>query len=93
MEHFATKATTFTTVKEFSKQYDIVRTEILERHGYKKGDKVRLNKAMALMFSFDGENFINTGCYSIVDMKDKIRMYELFGTDGDNVLFKLRALV
>ena len=45
---------------------------------------------MVLMFSFDGENFINTGCYSIVDMKDKIRMYEL---STKNVVFKLKALV
>lgn len=82
---------TFTTIKEFNKQYDITRTEILERHGYKPGDKVRLKKAMALMISFDGENFINTGCYSIVEMKDKIRMYSLYGSS--NVVFKLQPLV
>ena len=81
---------TFKNVKEFRKYYDILRAEILERHGYKKGDRVKLKKAMVLMISFDGENFINTGCYSIVDMKDKIRMYEL---STSNYLFKLKALV
>lgn len=80
----------FTTVKEFNKEYKKLRTEILERHGYKDGDKVILKKAMVLMFSFDGENFINTGCYSIIDMKDKIKMYEL---SSQNVIFKLKALV
>lgn len=82
---------TFKTIKEFNKQYDLIRTDILERHGYKKGDKVKLKKAMALLISFDGENFINTGCYSIVDMKDKIKMYSLYGSD--NVVFKLKPLV
>ena len=80
----------FTTIKKFNKEYKKLRTEILERHGYKDGDKVRLKKAMALMFSFDGENFINTGCYSIIDMKDKIKMYEL---SSQNVIFKLKALL
>ena len=82
---------TFKTIKEFNKQYDAIRTDILERHGYKKGDKVRLKKAMALLISFDGENFINTGCYSIIEMKDKIKMYSLYGSD--NVVFKLKPLV
>ena len=82
---------TFKTIKEFNKQYDTIRTDILERHGYKKGDKVRLKKAMALLISFDGENFINTGCYSIIEMKDKIKMYNLYGSD--NVVFKLKSLV
>lgn len=81
---------TFKTIKEFNKCYDAVRTEILERHGYKKGDKVKLKKAMVLMMSFDGKNFINTGCYSIVDMKDKIKMY---GLSSSNYVFKLKALV
>ena len=35
----------FTTVKEFNKEYKKLRTEILERHGYKDGDKVILKKA------------------------------------------------
>lgn len=82
---------TFKTIKEFNKQYDTIRTDILERHGYKKGDKVILKKAMALLISFDGENFINTGCYSIIEMKDKIKMYNLYGSD--NVVFKLKPLV
>ena len=34
----------FTTIKEFNKEYKKLRTEILERHGYKDGDKVRLKK-------------------------------------------------
>ena len=81
----------FTTVKEFNKQYENLRTEILERHGYKPGDPVRLKKAMVLMFSFDnGENFISTGQYTITGMKDKIRMYEM---SDSNVVFKLKALV
>lgn len=81
---------TFKNVKEFRKCYDILRAEILDRHGYKKGDRVKLNKAIVLMISFDGENFINTGCYSIVDIKDKIKMYEL---SNGNYLFKLKALI
>ena len=80
----------FNTIKEFNKHYNSVRMDILTRHGYKRGDKVRLKKAMALMFSFDGENFFDTGCYSIVDMKDKIRMYEL---SNQEVVFCLKALV
>lgn len=80
----------FNTIKEFNKCYNSVRMDILTRHGYQEGDKVRLKKAMALMISFDGENFLNTGCYSIVDMKDKIRMYELSST---KVLFSLKPLV
>ena len=81
---------TLTSLKEFNKCYDILRTDILKRHGFKKGDKVRLNKAIGLFISYDGDNFINTSCYTIIDMKDKIKMYEL---SNSKYIFKLKTLV
>lgn len=80
----------FNTVTEFRKEYDRMRMDILNRHGYKPGDRVRLKKAMTLLMSFDGQNYINSGLHTIIDMKDKVSMYEL---SSQNVLFKLKALV
>ena len=81
----------FKTVTEFRKQYEEVRTDILIRHGYQPGDKDKLKKAMALMIKFEGMDFINTGCYTITEMKDKVQMYQLYGSS--EVAFRLEALV
>ena len=80
----------FNTVTEFRKEYDRMRIDILNRHGYKPGDRVRLKKAMTLLMSLDGQNYIHSGLHTIIDMKDKVSMYEL---SSQNVLFKLKALV
>lgn len=80
----------FKTVREFNKVYNEIRLQILERHGYKQGDKVKLVRAVQLLQSFDGENYLPSSMVKS-DMTDKIRMYE--ATGKDNVSFKLKALV
>lgn len=81
----------FKTVREFNRIYKEMRLQILERHGHKQGDKVKLVRAVQLLQSFDGgENYMP---FSMVkgDMVDQIGMYEI--VNKDNVSFKLKALV
>lgn len=49
----------FNTIADFNKQYEILRDDILKRHGYEKGSKVRLKNAIALYQRFN-ENWIKT---------------------------------
>ncbi len=81
-------ADTFKTVKEFNKQYDLVRKDILERHGYKEGDKVRLKNAIMLYQDFNGQ-WVNASSTK-TDMIDRIKMYSLSDKETS---FKLQAMV
>lgn len=45
---------TFNKLTEFNKQYNLVRKDILQRHGFKEGDKVKLQNAIAMYQNFNG---------------------------------------
>lgn len=78
----------FSTLKEFRKVYEEVREDILTRHGYKKGDKVKLKNAVMLWQNLSGQW---VKCSSVKgDMEDRIRVYEV---SGKETLFKLTSLV
>mgnify|MGYP005827642065 CR=1 FL=1 len=80
---------TFQTVKEFNKQYNQVRSDILERHGIKDGQKARLKDAIMLYQNFDG-TWIKTTSKK-TDMIDRIKMQEKVIKKGTE--FKLVAMV
>lgn len=75
----------FSTVSEFNKAYETIRSDILTRHGIKKGQRVRLKNAIALYQQFDGHWIKITSIKS--DMVDRIKAYNNKGK------FKLQALV
>jgi hypothetical protein len=75
----------FTTLKEFKKAYEEVRNDILVRHGYKPGDKVRLNNVIQLWQKFN-DTWVKAGTVKS-DMEDRIKMYQ------NNGVFKLTARV
>lgn len=79
----------FRTVSEFNKEYKDIRSKVLKRHGFKDGDKVRLNGVVQLMKSWDGKNFMN---YTkvVTDMKQDIKKEEMFG--NGKVYYKLVSL-
>lgn len=81
---------TFTTVKGFNKAYNTLRDQILIRHGFEPGAKVRLKDAIRLQVSFDGENFFNCGTVKS-DMKERIKMNEKYNNSKN--IYKLVALV
>ena len=76
----------FSTVTDFNKQYNLMREDILRRHGHKIGDKVKLVKAIAMYQKFNDNWVLVTS--KKTDMTDRIKMYE-----GKNVEFRLKALV
>lgn len=75
----------FTTLKDFRKEYDKLREEILIRHGYKKGDKVRLNRIIVLWKQINGNWFTMTTVK--YDMEWHLKLAE------GKKKFKLTALV
>lgn len=75
---------TFKTIKDFNKQYKELRNQIMIRHGYELGSKVKLVNAVRLLQSFDSEYYVN--CTMVKsDMTDRIKMY----AGDDRVTFKL----
>jgi len=78
----------FTTLKEFNKEYKAIREQIMLRHGYDKNSKVKLVNAVMLWIDF-GTGYMK--CTSnLSNMKDKIKMYEITNTP---VQFVLSAMV
>ena len=78
----------FSTLKDFRKAYNAIREIILIRHGYKKGDKVKLKNAVMLYQKFD-DHWVKCNMIKS-DMEDKIKMYEACNKE---VYFKLVSLV
>jgi hypothetical protein len=76
----------FETVKELNKEYEIVRDDILVRHGFEKGAKVRLKNAIMMYQKFNGEWVRTTSVKT--NMIDRVKMY-----DGLNAEFMLKAMV
>lgn len=77
---------TFRTVQEFNKAYDLVRDDILKRHGITDSKKARLINAVQLYQKFNN-NWVRTSTVKR-DMIDRIKRY-----DGKNAEFMLKALV
>lgn len=75
----------FKNVTDFNRAYENVRNDILERHGFKKGDKVRLKQAIMMYQNFDG-NWLKASSVK-TDMLDRVKRYD------NNGNFKLVALV
>lgn len=79
---------TFTTLKEFNKEYKEIRLSIMKRHGYDENSKVKLVNAVMLWVDF-GQGFIKYTSV-LTDMKDRIKMYEVAKSTPT---FKLVAMV
>lgn len=79
---------TFNTLTEFNKQYNLVRKDILQRHGFKEGDKVKLQNAIAMYQNFNGY-WIKTTTIK-TDMIDRIKMNNLANKEATYIL---KALV
>lgn len=79
---------TFTTLKEFNKEYKTIREEIMIRHGYEKNSKVKLVNAVMLWVNF-GNGFIKYTS-SLVDMKDRVKMHEI---SNSKATFRITAMV
>lgn len=73
------------TVAELNKYYNLLRDNILVRHGVKAGQKVRLKNAIALYQRFPNGWIKITSVKS--DMVDKVKMYQ------GKAEFMLKALV
>lgn len=82
------KSETFRTLSEFNKQYNLIRNDILNRHGYKKGDRVRLKNAIMLYQNFNDQWLPITSVKT--DMVNRIKMNEFLNNKNE---FKLKALV
>ncbi|MCY9056100.1 hypothetical protein MOE90_20905 [Bacillus spizizenii] len=76
----------FQTVKDFKKEYDAMRSDILERHGIKEGQRARLKNAIMMYQKF------NCGWVKITsiktDMIQTIKIHEELETK-----FMLKAMV
>lgn len=84
-----TESSTFTTLKEFNKQYDLLREDILIRHGYEKGARgVRLKNAIMLYQNFNGTWVKMTSIKT--DMTDRIKMSNISGSKKE---YMLKAMV
>ncbi|MFB6499735.1 hypothetical protein [Bacillus haynesii] len=76
----------FRTVREFHKEYNNLREDILKRHGVKKGQPARLVKAIILVQRINNEWVETTSAKS--HMVDRIKRYVELGAE-----FKLKSLV
>lgn len=79
---------TFNKLTEFNKQYNLVRKDILQRHGFKEGDKVKLQNAIAMYQKFNGY-WIKTTTIK-TDMIERIKMNDI---TGEKATYMLKALV
>lgn len=75
-----------TNIKEFNHEYERLRDDILKRHGFQKGDKVRLKSAMELEQNFSG-SWLRVSTRK-TDMIDRIKSYSDL-----NAEFRLRSLI
>lgn len=77
----------FNDFKGFNKAYNELRLEIIERHGYKPTDKVRLNGVVVMYQNF-GHGWLKTGTVK-TDMIERVKKYE----GKKHARFKLESLV
>ncbi|AFQ29846.1 hypothetical protein P4493_05650 [Bacillus thuringiensis] len=83
------RSRTFSTVKEFRKEYDNMRIDILKRHNITDPSKARLKNAMRLYQTFNNQWTPITMKKS--DMENRIKMYE--DIPDRQACFMLEALV
>lgn len=64
----------FTTLKDFNKAYNELRSAILHRNGIQEGQKARLNKCV-VMYQMFNNNWFKVS-FTKSDMRNRIKMYE-----------------